>query len=72
MDTESPQSLNTDASLSRELSTSDGQCLAPNETSKDYVNQRGIRFTPQLQDDLILFPYGLACVRELFRFVCAP
>ncbi|XP_050302323.1 Golgi-specific brefeldin A-resistance guanine nucleotide exchange factor 1 [Anthonomus grandis grandis] len=37
--------------------------------SKDYVNQRGIRFTPQMQDDLILLPYGLACVRELFRFL---
>ncbi|CAG9763319.1 unnamed protein product [Ceutorhynchus assimilis] len=45
------------------------EVLDTNETSKDYVNQRGIRFTPQLQDDLVLLPYGLACVRELFRFL---
>lgn len=33
----------------------------------EYVNHRGIRFTPQ--EDGNLQPYGLACVRELFRLV---
>nr|XP_049703696.1 Golgi-specific brefeldin A-resistance guanine nucleotide exchange factor 1 isoform X1 [Helicoverpa armigera]XP_049703700.1 Golgi-specific brefeldin A-resistance guanine nucleotide exchange factor 1 isoform X2 [Helicoverpa armigera]XP_049703701.1 Golgi-specific brefeldin A-resistance guanine nucleotide exchange factor 1 isoform X3 [Helicoverpa armigera] len=44
---------------------------APVEDSGDkpaeYVNHRGIRFTPQ--DDANLQPYGLVCVRELFRFL---
>lgn len=35
----------------------------------DYVNQRGIRFTQQIEEETILIPYGLACVRELFRFL---
>lgn len=35
----------------------------------DYVNERGIRFTPQVQEDAPISPYGLACVRELFRFL---
>ncbi|KAJ0174841.1 hypothetical protein K1T71_009949 [Dendrolimus kikuchii] len=41
-----------------------------NEKSKleEYVNHRGIRFTPQ-QDAVNLQPYGLGCVRELFRFL---
>ncbi|CAH0589258.1 unnamed protein product [Chrysodeixis includens] len=33
----------------------------------EYVNHRGIRFTPQ--EDANLQPYGLVCVRELFRFL---
>ncbi|XP_065163849.1 Golgi-specific brefeldin A-resistance guanine nucleotide exchange factor 1 isoform X2 [Atheta coriaria] len=36
---------------------------------EDYVNQRGITFTPQHPDDMVLIPYGLACVYELFRFL---
>ncbi|XP_066139607.1 Golgi-specific brefeldin A-resistance guanine nucleotide exchange factor 1 [Euwallacea fornicatus] len=68
-DTESRSSVTTDISLNRELSVSDGQCVSQNEIARDYINPRGIRFTPQLQDDLVLFPYGLACVRELFRFL---
>ncbi|CAG9864708.1 unnamed protein product [Phyllotreta striolata] len=39
------------------------------EPFQDYVNQRGIRFTPQFQQETNLSPYGLACVRELFRFL---
>lgn len=35
----------------------------------DYVNQRGIRFTQQIEEETVLVPYGLACVRELFRFL---
>ncbi|KAH9635951.1 hypothetical protein HF086_015525 [Spodoptera exigua] len=37
------------------------------EKPGEYVNHRGIRFTPQ--DDANLQPYGLVCVRELFRFL---
>ncbi|KAL1494184.1 hypothetical protein ABEB36_009823 [Hypothenemus hampei] len=50
---------------------SDGLCVSSSneQSNKDYVNQRGIRFTPQLQDELVLLPYGLACVKELFRFL---
>ncbi|KAM3959628.1 LOW QUALITY PROTEIN: sec7 domain-containing protein garz [Aphomia sociella] len=35
---------------------------------EEYVNHRGIRFTPQ-EEPPHLQPYGLACVRELFRFL---
>ncbi|CAH0564253.1 unnamed protein product [Brassicogethes aeneus] len=47
--------------------TPDG--YATSEANQEYVNQRGIRFTPQLQDEVTLLPYGLACVRELLRFL---
>ncbi|XP_057671770.1 Golgi-specific brefeldin A-resistance guanine nucleotide exchange factor 1 [Diorhabda carinulata] len=40
-----------------------------NHNNQDYVNQRGIRFTPQPQPEINLSPYGLACVRELLRFL---
>lgn len=42
---------------------------ADNAANQEYINPRGIRFTPQSQEDLILMPYGLASVRELFRFL---
>uniref|UniRef100_A0A4W5R0T0 Golgi-specific brefeldin A-resistance guanine nucleotide exchange factor 1 n=1 Tax=Hucho hucho TaxID=62062 RepID=A0A4W5R0T0_9TELE len=37
----------------------------------DYVNPRGVRFTPQQtqRDGAALIPYGLPCLRELFRFL---
>nr|CAI5834185.1 unnamed protein product [Callosobruchus analis] len=41
----------------------------PTEVTQEYVNQRGIRFTPQMQEEVTLIPYGLASVRELFRFL---
>ncbi|CAH1968968.1 unnamed protein product [Acanthoscelides obtectus] len=41
----------------------------PSESAHEYVNQRGIRFTPQMQEEVTLSPYGLASVRELFRFL---
>lgn len=37
--------------------------------NREYINERGIRFTPQEQQDIPMSPYGLACVRELFRFL---
>ncbi|CAH1155460.1 unnamed protein product [Phaedon cochleariae] len=48
----------------------DGQCVSiSTDSTQDFVNQRGIRFTPQLNRETVLYPYGLACVRELFRFL---
>ncbi|XP_056147557.1 Golgi-specific brefeldin A-resistance guanine nucleotide exchange factor 1 [Lampris incognitus] len=36
----------------------------------DYVNPRGVRFTQSTQKDgSSLIPYGLPCLRELFRFL---
>ncbi|XP_069123729.1 Golgi-specific brefeldin A-resistance guanine nucleotide exchange factor 1-like isoform X1 [Argopecten irradians] len=37
----------------------------------DYVNPRGVRFTPHQsrEGSAPLIPYGLPCVRELFRFL---
>ncbi|XP_068183227.1 Golgi-specific brefeldin A-resistance guanine nucleotide exchange factor 1 isoform X2 [Antennarius striatus] len=36
----------------------------------DYVNPRGVRFTQSTQrDGAALIPYGLPCLRELFRFL---
>ncbi|XP_045926330.1 Golgi-specific brefeldin A-resistance guanine nucleotide exchange factor 1 isoform X2 [Micropterus dolomieu] len=36
----------------------------------DYVNPRGVRFTQSTQrDGASLIPYGLPCLRELFRFL---
>lgn len=37
------------------------------EKLEEYVNPRGIRFTPQ-EETPNLQPYGLVCVRELFRY----
>lgn len=47
----------------------DGACISSTVKNKDYINERGIRFTPQVQEDVPISPYGLACVRELFRFL---
>ncbi|XP_040462199.1 Golgi-specific brefeldin A-resistance guanine nucleotide exchange factor 1 isoform X2 [Falco naumanni] len=36
----------------------------------DYVNPRGVRFTQSsLKEGAALVPYGLPCIRELFRFL---
>ncbi|NXL47276.1 GBF1 factor, partial [Podilymbus podiceps] len=36
----------------------------------DYVNPRGVRFTqPSQKEGAALVPYGLPCIRELFRFL---
>uniref|UniRef100_A0A4W3GTA1 Golgi-specific brefeldin A-resistance guanine nucleotide exchange factor 1 n=1 Tax=Callorhinchus milii TaxID=7868 RepID=A0A4W3GTA1_CALMI len=36
----------------------------------DYVNPRGVRFTQSIQKEgAALVPYGLPCIRELFRFL---
>lgn len=46
----------------------EGTCPSTADKNKEYINERGIRFT-QVQQDLPISPYGLACVRELFRFL---
>lgn len=43
--------------------------ISANNGNQDYVNPRGVRFTSQNKEEVILIPYGLACVRELFRFL---
>ncbi|XP_077585431.1 Golgi-specific brefeldin A-resistance guanine nucleotide exchange factor 1 isoform X3 [Stigmatopora nigra] len=36
----------------------------------DYINPRGVRFTQSIQrDGASLIPYGLPCLKELFRFL---
>lgn len=52
-----------------EFDISDGTCTSIVTKNTDYINERGIRFTPQVQEEVPISPYGLACVRELFRFL---
>lgn len=33
------------------------------------MNQQGVRFTPQTEEEVALIPYGLPSVLELFRFL---
>lgn len=40
-----------------------------NSENNEYINPRGVRFTAQNQEGVPLVPYGLDCVRELFRFL---
>ncbi|KAM9325556.1 Golgi-specific brefeldin A-resistance guanine nucleotide exchange factor 1 [Gastrophryne carolinensis] len=53
----------------------DNLSLAENSDSAsvhdmDYVNPRGVRFTQSSQKEgVVLVPYGLPCIRELFRFL---
>lgn len=40
------------------------------EDEGEYINSMGVRFTPQTASTInLLLPYGLPCVRELFRFL---
>lgn len=65
-DADSVQSVN-------EPISSPGPALSPNSPDNtDFVNPRGIRFMPQQhikEGTNPLIPYGLPCVRELFRFL---
>ncbi|XP_069577464.1 Golgi-specific brefeldin A-resistance guanine nucleotide exchange factor 1 isoform X2 [Brachyistius frenatus] len=46
------------------------QSDSPSVHDMDYVNPRGVRFTQSTQrDGASLIPYGLPCLRELFRFL---
>lgn len=74
-DTSPSQDLNQENSL--ELSGSmdesgtqtGGKAANSLNSSQEYVNPRGVRFTAETQDEVVLLPYGLASVRELFRFL---
>ncbi|KRT85265.1 hypothetical protein AMK59_349, partial [Oryctes borbonicus] len=61
----------TDSTKTNEMNSLDSTELNVENalSNQEYVNPRGIRFTPQSQEDLVLMPYGLASVRELFRFL---
>lgn len=61
--------IKNDLLQSNDLPPDDSDLTVINNQNKDYVNERGIRFTPQLHEDVPIYPYGLACVRELFRFL---
>ncbi|XP_052469561.1 Golgi-specific brefeldin A-resistance guanine nucleotide exchange factor 1 isoform X4 [Carassius gibelio] len=46
------------------------QSDSPSVHDMDYVNPRGVRFTQSTQKEgAALIPYGLPCLRELFRFL---
>uniref|UniRef100_A0AAQ4Q5Y7 Golgi-specific brefeldin A-resistance guanine nucleotide exchange factor 1 n=1 Tax=Gasterosteus aculeatus aculeatus TaxID=481459 RepID=A0AAQ4Q5Y7_GASAC len=46
------------------------QSDSPSIHDMDYVNPRGVRFTQSTQrDGASIIPYGLPCLRELFRFL---
>lgn len=54
-------------SESQDLNQQNSEYLATQ--IQEYVNPRGVRFTPQNQESVALVPYGLICVREMFRFL---
>ncbi|XP_059608620.1 Golgi-specific brefeldin A-resistance guanine nucleotide exchange factor 1 isoform X2 [Phlebotomus argentipes] len=39
------------------------------KSREEYVNSVGVRFTQQRSITTVLLPYGLPCIRELFRFL---
>ncbi|GJQ80967.1 putative regulation of ARF protein signal transduction [Trypoxylus dichotomus] len=65
------EKIETDSTKTNEMNSLDSTDLNVENalSNQEYVNPRGIRFTPQSQEDLVLMPYGLASVRELFRFL---
>ncbi|KAJ7337743.1 G-box binding factor [Desmophyllum pertusum] len=76
-DDDSKEIMGSTASLetveSEDLSEiTDGSQTEPSLQQDDYVNPRGVRFTPQepvKEGAGPLVPYGLPCIRELFRFL---
>uniref|UniRef100_A0A8C9ZXV6 Golgi brefeldin A resistant guanine nucleotide exchange factor 1 n=1 Tax=Sander lucioperca TaxID=283035 RepID=A0A8C9ZXV6_SANLU len=69
---ETPQSASVE-SIPEVLEDRDAnteQSDSPSIHDIDYVNPRGVRFTQSTQrDGASLIPYGLPCLRELFRFL---
>lgn len=51
------------------VSNADSESVNADLQNEEYVNPRGVRFTAQNQEGVPLGPYGLVCVRELFRFL---
>ncbi|XP_013166461.1 PREDICTED: Golgi-specific brefeldin A-resistance guanine nucleotide exchange factor 1 isoform X2 [Papilio xuthus] len=63
-----PEETKDDVPQAEEEEVKDETQKEVEEKLEEYVNHRGIRFTPQ-EETPNLQPYGLVCVRELFRFV---
>lgn len=62
---ETPQEMNEIDE--KQLETlADEQPLAPEPTKDEYVNSVGVRFTSDVDSYV---PYGIPCIRELFRFL---
>ncbi|KAF5306262.1 hypothetical protein FQA39_LY08960 [Lamprigera yunnana] len=59
---------NSDEQLNKDVLDSQEQNSLEIQEQHEYVNPRGIRFTPQ-QDTVVLIPYGIISVREMFRFL---
>ncbi|XP_068617619.1 Golgi-specific brefeldin A-resistance guanine nucleotide exchange factor 1 [Battus philenor] len=62
------EEVKTEVSKEVEQVESKGDSQKEDDKLEEYVNHRGIRFTPQ-EETINLQPYGLVCVRELFRFL---
>ncbi|GAB0087888.1 Golgi-specific brefeldin A-resistance guanine nucleotide exchange factor 1 [Sergentomyia squamirostris] len=47
----------------------EGKNAKGDKIREEYVNSVGVRFTQQRSVSISLLPYGLPCIRELFRFL---
>jgi len=66
----------TDLYASEQNGEDDNESVHSTDTNStqdsEFINPKGVRFTPQSQESggpVPLIPYGLPCVRELFRFL---
>lgn len=64
-----PDSISMASTANLEGSQMNSLESVENEQTQEYINPRGIRFTPQNQENVALVPYGIICVREMFRFL---
>lgn len=65
---------NDDPNVSTECFNPNTECELPenqiqHRNRQEYVNQQGVRFTPQTEEEVLLIPYSLPSVRELLRFL---
>uniref|UniRef100_A0A6B2EBG3 Putative golgi-specific brefeldin a-resistance factor n=1 Tax=Phlebotomus kandelakii TaxID=1109342 RepID=A0A6B2EBG3_9DIPT len=49
--------------------TDESKTAKSDKIREEYVNSVGVRFTQQRSITVTLLPYGLPCIRELFRFL---
>ncbi|KAG8552110.1 hypothetical protein GDO81_004410 [Engystomops pustulosus] len=79
-DTQNPEEQKNEESLQRKTQSASVESIpevledhsdSASVHDMDYVNPRGVRFTPQSsqKEGAVLVPYGLPCIRELFRFL---
>lgn len=68
---ETPSDQSTVPVVTKKLIESNALTDAQDEQTNrhEYVNQQGVRFTPQTEDEISLVPYSLLSVRELFWFL---